>query len=56
MFRVSITCGDEASYMVRCYVLEHELRLWKVSAGSTRTNKVKGAWGVRIEMEDEMVL
>ena len=52
--RVNITCGDEA-YLVRCYVLEHELRSWKVRAGSTRTNEVKGACGVRIEIEDEMV-
>ena len=54
MLRVNITCGDEA-YLVRCSALEHELRSWKVGAGSTRTNKVKGAWGVRIEIEDEMV-
>ena len=29
MLRVNITCGDEA-YLVRCYVLEHELRSWEV--------------------------
>ena len=27
----------------QCYVLEHKLKSWKVGAGSTRTNKAKGA-------------